>query len=324
MIKAHDELARKNGSIVSYHHFHILLTNVFYLSQIIPCCGFDCVPSDISTWVAVSHNRRTFDAPTARVDVSIHSLKGSVSGGTLSSFINAFDRYSFSQLYAIHAPYSFSPKKPNPTEPIKPSSLWTKLFGLLYIRNLGWLGYQPQGPIDRAIVHRTWGLLDGTSDRYGDNFDWHAWARLWGPIAAVFWHFTLWSLTALFLLRPVRWLLSKVWYKPGNGASVDKTQKNWLEYRTVGDVDDGPAQKPVNKRRSVVRLRFDSDPYIFTGVTLAEAAKIIVRRNDTQAHKLRGGVLTPATLGDSYVAALTEGGVTIDVKSAEGKETVKW
>ncbi|KAL4996195.1 hypothetical protein BDV10DRAFT_187420 [Aspergillus recurvatus] len=97
----------------------------------IPCCGFDCVPSDISTWLAVSCIRRQFSLPTARVDTCIHSLQGSVSGGTLSSFTQAFDTYSFRQLYRIHAPFAPAPIRPERTFPEQRSSTWVlQTFGL--------------------------------------------------------------------------------------------------------------------------------------------------------------------------------------------------
>lgn len=280
----------------------------------IPCCGFDCVPSDLSTWVAVDYIRHHFSAPTGRVDTCIHSLQGGVSGGTLASFIGAFDRYSFRQLYHIHAPFAMSPKRP--TMPQHSSSMWTKALGLLRIKELGWMGYQPQGPIDRAIIHRTWGLLESTSESYGPNFDFHAWLKTWGPVSAVFWHIGLVALVSLFSLRPIRWIMSKLWYKPGDGINPDKIKKNWLEYRTVAEADT--PNHP--KQKALVRMRYDSDPYIFTAVTIGEAARVILQSGDTPAHKLGGGVLTPATLGNQYVSRLRDAGVVIEVRERNPQE----
>lgn len=290
----------------------------------IPCCGFDCVPSDISTWVAADQIRRDLKACTRRVDVCIYSLETSISGGTLTSVIRAFDNYSFRQLYRMHAPYALSPKRPNPTVPPKPTSLFMKLFGLLRIPELGWMGYQPQAVVDRVIVHRTWGLLESTPNAYGHNFDFHAWVKLWGPISAFFWHMALMSLTALFLLRPFRWLLSKTGYQPGEGANLENTNKRWMEFRTVAQPDIPSSDAP---RKGLVRLRYDRDPYIFTALAIAEAARVILRGHDkgpnTLGRKLEGGVFTPATLGNRYVNQLREAGVTIESRTTSPEEGKK-
>lgn len=285
----------------------------------IPCCGFDCVPSDISTWVAVQEVHRRFDVQTRRVDVCIHSVQGGISGGTLASVLQAFDTHSLRYLYETHAPYSLSPKRPIPKMPPKRTSLWTKLFGLLWIKHLGWMSYQPQGPVDRAIVHRSWGLLEPTNSSYGHNFDFHAWLRTWGPVAAVLWHFGGLILAPLILLPPVRKLLPKLWYQPGEGAGQSKIEKNWFENRVVAEADTSRMQP---RPKVLVRMRYDGDAYLFTAVALAEAARILLWQKDTWAHKFGGGVLTPATLGDHYVSQLRASGVTIDAHSEPADKRV--
>ncbi|KAH8697966.1 Saccharopine dehydrogenase-domain-containing protein [Talaromyces proteolyticus] len=293
MIRQHDAVAKENGSIM------------------IPCCGFDCVPSDLSTWVAVQQIHRHFGAQTRRLDVCIHSVQGGISGGTLASVLQAFETYSLRHLYDAHAPFSLSPKRPIPTVPPKRTSLWTKVFGLLWIKYLGWMAYQPQGPVDRAIVHRSWGLLEPTDASYGHNFDFHAWLRTWGPVAAVLWHFGGLMLAPLILLRPIRKLLPRLWYQPGEGAGQSKIKNNWFEYRGVAEADTLTQPKP----KVLVRMRYDGDPYVFTAIALGEAARILLWQQDTWAHKFGGGVMTPATLGDHYVSQLRASGVTIDVRN---------
>ncbi|KAB8218887.1 major facilitator superfamily domain-containing protein [Aspergillus novoparasiticus] len=293
MIHQYDKVAKETGSIM------------------IPCCGFDCVPSDLSTWLAARYIRRHFNAQTGRVDVCIHGVQGGISGGTLASVLQAFELHSLRHLYNAHAPYSLSPRQPSPTVPIKRTSIWTKVLGLLWIKRLGWMAYQPQGPVDRAIVHRSWGLLESTTVAYGHNFDFHAWFKIWGPVAAILWHLGGLMLAPLILLRPVRKLLPKLWYEPGGGAGQGKIENNWFEYRCVAEADT--PTKP--KQKALVRMRYESDPYIFTAVALGEAARILLWQNDTWAHKFGGGVLTSATLGDHYVSRLRAAGVTMEVQA---------
>ncbi|KAL2836989.1 Saccharopine dehydrogenase-domain-containing protein [Aspergillus pseudoustus] len=290
MIDQHDTVAKANGSLM------------------IPCCGFDCVPSDLLTWLAADYNRRHWGAGTGRVDLCIHNIKGGISGGTLASVLQAFELHSLRHLYQVHAPYALSPKKPAPTVPPKPSSLWTKLFGLLWVRHLGWMAYQPQAAVDRTIVHRSWGLFEPTAASYGHSFDWHGWFKVWGPAVAILWHLGGLLLAPWLLLRPLRRILPKLWYEPGSGATESRIRDNWFEYRGVAEADTATQAKPT----TLVRMRCDSDAYIFTAIALGEAARIVLWQEGTWAHKLGGGVLTPATLGEHYVSHLRAAGVVIE------------
>lgn len=53
--------------------------------------------------------------------------------------------------------------------------------------------------------------------------------------------------------------------------------------------------------------------YDLTGVFLAEAA-ITLSRDKTLAHELGGGMVTPATLGSSYLERLNKVGLKTEVK----------
>ena len=52
-----------------------------------------------------------------------------------------------------------------------------------------------------------------------------------------------------------------------------------------------------------------------TAITLAAAANVILRGRleETEAGKLGGGILTPATLGEQYVETLNDFGMKIQV-----------
>lgn len=54
--------------------------------------------------------------------------------------------------------------------------------------------------------------------------------------------------------------------------------------------------------------------YHLTGVCLAESA-LILSREKTFAHELGGGMLTPATLGATYVERLQKAGLKAEVKT---------
>ncbi|OTA70161.1 hypothetical protein K449DRAFT_459958 [Hypoxylon sp. EC38] len=288
MIKKYEDTAKKTGAIM------------------IPSSGFDCVPSDISTFAAVEYVRTHLHASTAQVDVALYAVEGSFSGGTLDSFMTAFDKYSLRQLFKIFAPYSLSPRTPVPNKKARRSGFAAKVFGLRYVRNLGWMSVSPQGPIDRCYVNRTWALnaMD-PSTGYGNNFHFNAWVRMPGPLTAMAWHFAMVGALLLFSLRPARWLFRKVWFQPGQGPAPSSRKKEGFEYRTLAVADKDEAEAVIT------RLAFGRDPYSFTAMSLAQAALLLARDFDTQGFKVGGGILTSAYLGQQYVERLKSNGVEI-------------
>jgi short subunit dehydrogenase-like uncharacterized protein len=72
-------------------------------------------------------------------------------------------------------------------------------------------------------------------------------------------------------------------------------------------------------KRAFVRIRYEGSIYYMTGLFLAEGAMTILK-NDTLAHKLGGGVLTPATLGQPLIDRLISAGLIYDVKMLDLSE----
>jgi short subunit dehydrogenase-like uncharacterized protein len=63
------------------------------------------------------------------------------------------------------------------------------------------------------------------------------------------------------------------------------------------------------------RMRYDGSLYYLTGMLLAEAAITIARdENSTPAHEIGGGLLTPATLGRSYLERVQKGGLFTEIR----------
>ena len=61
------------------------------------------------------------------------------------------------------------------------------------------------------------------------------------------------------------------------------------------------------------RMRYDGSMYYLTGMLLAEAA-ITIAREETPAHKMGGGLLTPATLGEGYLERVRKGGLFTEIR----------
>lgn len=204
------------------------------------------------------------------------------------------------------APWALSPiRGPNPQNPI---SIFTKLFGVRYVPDLGLLTTTLTGPPNEAIVQRTWGLLDG-GKQYGPKFTFHEYQRASNQLLGIIVHFAIQLGMMSLLISPLRWLLMRLVTSPGDGPAKEKREKELLEYRAIGTAD----QNVPKPKRAYARFRWDGGIYDLTGVFLAEAAMAILQDTDLE-RKLGGGVLTPAMLGQPFVDRLKNVGCTFETE----------
>ena len=163
-------------------------------------------------------------------------------------------------------------------------------------------------PSNIAVVQRTWGLLD-SGKYYGPNFQYSEYLRVRNTFYGVIVHFSFVFGALALLLPPLRWLLGKFVYQPGDGASKETTKDESIEYRAIATAD----QNTATPRRAIAKFRYDGGMYYLTGILLAEAAMVILRDED-MVRKLGGGVLTPAMLGQPFIERLQKAGVVFEVR----------
>ena len=86
-----------------------------------------------------------------------------------------------------------------------------------------------------------------------------------------------------------------------------------MHYRAVGVADTERGE------RALAQFEWGGSAYMLTGVTLAEAAMVVLRGDlkATEAGRRGGGLLTPATLGGQFIERLTKVGVKMDVCMCE-------
>jgi hypothetical protein len=101
MISKYHETAKKNGAII------------------IPECGLDSVPADLMSFAITSYIRKTLNAPTANVVMSLYDSKTGVSGGTAHTIVGLFDEFSLTHMAKSMEPFSSQ----IPTSIFMPNSL---------------------------------------------------------------------------------------------------------------------------------------------------------------------------------------------------------
>lgn len=197
--KYHDT-AKKNGAIM------------------IPQIGVESAPADLMSWSLVSYIRQTLSTGTAELVVSLHELKAAPSGGTLASLLGLFECYSLGHVAKSSEPYSLCPVTPPAHGRSK--SLLESLAGVRTVTDLGILTTSLQGAPDATIVNRTWGLMEG-GKYYGPNFRFGSYMRVRNALLGVVVHLAITFGLLILLVPPIRWILRRIVYQPGQGPTKE-------------------------------------------------------------------------------------------------------
>lgn len=244
--------------------------------HIVPCCGFDSVPSDLGAYLLV----RRHQATTVRGYFQLGG--GGLNGGTLASIVNLVmspEARTVTRASAFTAPH-FDPL----------AETWVAPFFM--------------APVNTWVVRRSAALFAEWGEPYPQGFNYREYLAFAPPLAALkAIAATTATLAAGLVLRfPVllRALLP-VLPKPGSGPSERKMDEGWFSCKVVG-LGDGrePARVLIKNRgdagnRSTVKM-------------LCEAAFCLALGQTSG----RGGVLTPATaFGDLLVNRLRAAGMTV-------------
>ncbi|KAL9129068.1 MAG: hypothetical protein Q9217_002375 [Psora testacea] len=289
MIRKYHEIAKASGAII------------------IPEIGIESSPSDLLTWALVSRIRKQCQIGTKEVTASLHEMNSMPSGGSLATLLTTFDDFSMQQIVDAGSGNWSSSPIPGP-KATSSTSLATRLFGVRSIPNLGTVTTSLNAGPNVAVVQRSWGLLAGGS-YYGPKFQFREYVTVRNRLVGAAVHIALAIGMMALALSPVRWLLKKLVYAPGQGPSKETTAKDSIEYRAVATAD----QDVPNPRQAFGICRYDGGVYYLTGVFLAEASMVLLK-DDGLVKRLGGGLLTPAMLGQHFIDRLTKAGLVLETE----------
>lgn len=269
-------------------------------TRIIPCCGFDSIPSDIGTYLAQTTMRATHGHDCIDVKAAF-SIRGGFNGGTLASFFNMLDA---GQSQAMRDPFLLNPADRRPAHPAGHGDPVAPFFDA----DLNsWLGPFFMAPVNTRVVRRSAALLG-----YAPNFHYQEYLRLGrgasravaaaalsaGSVA------TQWAMA----LKPVRALAQRLAPAPGEGPSEASMDGGSFQTRIVGRAADGT--------RVHGRIADQGDPgnRATTKLVCESALALALQANELPHGRNHGGVLTPASgLGDVLVARLRAAGMTVEM-----------
>ena len=267
---------------------------------LIPCSGFDSVPSDMANWLVAKTVRERYNTGTTNARTVIEEVRGGVSGGTLASLCGLMDAYSLKDIGAAHSPKGIIAMDGSQLEgsAYPPTVAYDDQ---LKTWTTSWLGDNVDGNVARRSAH----LLKS----YGDKYDTRGYINMgaWWK-AASFLAGTIFGSVSL-AIPPIRWLALRVVTQPGFGPSEETMMGGMLKLRGFGQSDADPSKKVS------VTITGDKDPgYALTAQIIAAVAITLAFDLDrTEAGKIGGGFMTPATLGDRLRQRLEEAELSIRV-----------
>jgi short subunit dehydrogenase-like uncharacterized protein len=274
-------------------------------TRIIPCCGFDSVPSDLGAYLVARHSQRELGSSCQTVKAYFQAM-GGFNGGTLAS---AFNLYDSGQTAQAANPFLLNPLGDRAPEAVTRNQDPTYPE---YDLDLGaWVSPFFMGFVNTRVVRRSAALYDQWQESYGPNFSYQeylkfdpplAWLRAAGVTAGTA------LLTGVLLQTPMRSLLQPFLPQPGSGPSEQTMNEGWFRCELLGLTQDGRTVKGL--------IQDQGDPGNRATVKcLCESSLCLaLHETDLPGGDRRGGVLTPATgLGEVLAERLRNAGMTIEL-----------
>ncbi|KAH8841356.1 hypothetical protein MCOR27_000951 [Pyricularia oryzae] len=296
MIKKYEDTAKATGAIM------------------IPQIGFESAPADLITFALAKAVREELNAPTRDVRLSVDMTNPFPSGGTWLSVFAMLDLFSLKLMAELSKPFALSPV-PQPSPPKDQVSLLTRLTGLRNFPLIGLVTTSLMGGANKPIVERTWGLQQTESAlrdySYGPNFSYNEYNRAHGRLFGFAVHLVInVGLPLLTVLWPLRSLLRLlIPYKSGEGPSRETSARQKTTFRAIARPDMPPGSCD---KMAFAKADFNGSMYHMTGICIARGAQTILEEYDSL--QLKGGVYTPASLGQGFIDRVGEDGFEIKTK----------
>jgi short subunit dehydrogenase-like uncharacterized protein len=245
--------------------------------RIVPCCGFDSVPSDLGAFLLATHHR------ARDVRAYFQFGGGGLNGGTVASVSNMVQSRHAGQV--TRGVMTATPRY----------DVWIGT----------WVGPFFMAPTNTWVVRRSAALFGRWHEPYPEEFNYSEFLRFDPPMAAGKAIAASTAIAALGLalrVPPLFRALEHFMPKPGEGPTEQQMDRGWFSCDVLGQLPNGT--------RVSVRLANRGDAGNRSTVKmLCESAFCLTSHECTT----RGGILTPATaFGSHLVRRLRAAGMVID------------
>lgn len=272
--------------------------------RIIPMCGFDSVPSDLSARMATQAMWAHHGEPCVELKAAF-SIRGGVNGGTLAS---AFNMYASGQGDLMADPFLLNPADERPAADSPQMHQQADVRSSHFDQDLeAWLGPFVMAPVNTRVVRRSAALL-----AYDPAFVYQEYLRFGrGVSASVMARAVSAGMAATqgaLKVAPLRSMLAKMSPAPGEGPSEARMDGGSFKCQWVGK---GVSGKQVS---GVIADKGDPGNRATTKMLCESALALALQLDDLPGGRKYGGLLTPASgLGDVLVKRLRTAGMTLKV-----------
>jgi len=273
-------------------------------ARIVHACGFDSIPSDIGVYYLQQEAQRSFGEPCSQVKMRVRAMKGSASGGTIASMMNAIEEARADREVArvLVNPYSLCPPDARKGPDKRDQS------GPVMDEDLGvWTAPFVMAGINTKIVRRSNALMNAA---YGPEFSYQeamsTGAGIGGYLKAMQITVGLGGIMLAGSVGVLRTGMQKLFLpKPGEGPGREEREKGFYNIIMLGKASLG--------KSITVKVRGDRDPgYGSTSKILGEVG-VCLALDELPA---KGGFWTPASaMGDALLKRLpASAGLTFSVE----------
>ncbi|MCE9522409.1 MAG: saccharopine dehydrogenase NADP-binding domain-containing protein [Alphaproteobacteria bacterium] len=276
-------------------------------ARIVPCCGFDSIPSDLGVLFLNNEIEKQTGAPATAIKMRVKAMKGGASGGTIASMVNIIEEATRDRAVArlLSNPYALNPKDERKGPP-QPGATPVE-----YDPDAqAWIGPFVMAAINTRVVHRSNALMNyayGRDFRYDEAMI--TGTGVLGGAASVALTGGLGAFAAATAFGPTRNLLTRfVLPKAGEGPSAAARESGMFDLLFFGKAKDGRTFK--------ARVTGDRDPgYGSTAKMISQAALCLA--NDIDSKDVAGGLWTPASaMGTKLIERLRRNaGLTFEILS---------
>ncbi len=279
--------------MIAQHHAQAEAQGTF----VIPCCGFDSVPSDLGAWMMVQAMRERHGAECVDVKAAF-SMRGGLNGGTLASALNMLGK---GESERMADPFLLNPPGTRPADVQRHAD---PVLPRLDPDLKAWLAPFVMGPVNTRVVRRSAALLD-----YGESFHYQEYLRVGAGtvagMAAASVAGGMQASRAAMGFAVVRALAARFAPKPGEGPSEATMDGGSFRCELVARSAKG------HVLRGRIFDRGDPGNRATTRMVCAAALALVLERDRLGPN---GGVLTPASgLGVVLLERLLAAGMTLQV-----------
>ncbi|MSP23976.1 MAG: saccharopine dehydrogenase [Myxococcales bacterium] len=292
MIDTHHEAALRSGA------------------RIVPCCGFDSIPSDLGVFLMQLEMRARHSCQSDNATLYVTSLRGGASGGTIASMLGIIEeaRRDPTVRALLLEPYSLNPEG----ERSGPDGRDALSVERDRDRNCH-IGPFVMAAVNTRVVRRSNALLGwryGREFRYREVMQYAPSVR--GGIEAQLARCAIMGFLMAVSMGPARRLVERLLPKPGAGPTAEERERGHFRLEVVGRGQDARGAE----QKVVCRVEGSRDPgYGSTAIMLSEAALCLAF--DAPTDGLAAGLLTPASaMGMSLVTRLRAAGMVLQVEPA--------